>query len=138
MSGGSRAQPDAGVPAGVRHHMPKTLRLRAAVVSAFKAACQERARSPAAVLSTLLEEYLALSRPARTRLHADAGDRLLPETAKRGGGVPYSCRLPPELLDRLEKEAEEDGRSSLNIIEWLMAFWSLSDGDGTLSSAVPS
>ena len=72
----------------------------------------------------------------RTRLHTALHARLAPEPARRGGGVAFSCRLPPALLDRLELEAEKDGRSPLNIIEWLMAFWSLNDGDGTLSPAV--
>lgn len=79
-----------------------------------------------------------MDQATRTRLHVNAHAQIPPEPAKSGGGVAYSCRLPPALLDRLELEAEKDGRSPLNIIEWLMAFWSLNDGDGTLSPAVPS
>lgn len=115
---------------------PSSLRLRREVVTAFRGACEQRGEKAAAVLVTLLEEYLGMDHGTRTRLHASLHERVPPESATRGRGVAYSCRLPPEMLDRLDEEAEKDGRSPLNIIEWVMAFWSLPDGDGTLSSAV--
>ncbi|WP_184700474.1 hypothetical protein [Phycisphaera mikurensis] len=88
------------------------------------------------MLTVLLEEYLALERPVRAHLHVRMHDAVPAEAAKSGGGVAFNCRLPPDLLDRLENQAEEEMRSPLNIIEWVMAFWSLPDGDGSLSSKV--
>ena len=119
-----------------RYHLPRSLRLREEVVVAFQEACRLRDRKAAAVLTVLLEEYLELGRLERVRLHGLMHGRIPTEPAKSGGGVAYSCRLPADLLERLEVQAEEEMRSPLNIIEWVMAFWSLPDGDGTLSSAV--